>query len=202
MIRFDLRMPWTVVTRCYTARECSGSQVFAFVSLAYEHPSLLLCENHILVSAEGVQQGDPPGSLLYCVTIQSLVGKFKSNYCMFYFDDGTVSGSANMSFMIYSLLRRRHACHLGLQLKHEKIEVICNYPNAGNLVPSAASDLSVVSHDEAALLSTPLGCPESFDAVISLKVGNLNVMGKRASHLSIEDCLLLLCYSLTIFKLL
>ena len=110
MIRFDLRMPRTIVTRCHTARECSGSQVFAFVSLAYEHPSLLLCENHILVSVERVQRGDQLGSLLYCVTIQSLVGKFKSNFCMLYFDDGTVSGSADMSFMHDLQLVEEEAC--------------------------------------------------------------------------------------------
>ena len=42
-------------------------EFFAFINLAYEGPSLLFCENHVLESAEGVQQGDPLGPLLFCL---------------------------------------------------------------------------------------------------------------------------------------
>ena len=40
-------------------------ELFTFVHSAYEQPSLLFCGDHIVESAEGVQQGDPLGPLLF-----------------------------------------------------------------------------------------------------------------------------------------
>ena len=69
---------------------------FTLVSSAYEHPSLLFCGDHILESAEGVQQEHPLAwSLTFCITIQSLVEKLKYNFCVFYLDDGIVGSSSN-----------------------------------------------------------------------------------------------------------
>ena len=48
---------------------------FCFVQSAYEKPSCLFCGDHILQSAEGEQQGDPMGSLLFCISIHDLVSK-------------------------------------------------------------------------------------------------------------------------------
>ena len=58
-------------------------EYFSFASSAYEHPSLVFRGDHILVSAEGVQQGDPLGPFLFCITIQTLVEKLKSDFVYF-----------------------------------------------------------------------------------------------------------------------
>ena len=50
-------------------------ELFAFADSAYEHPLLLFCGDHIVESAEGVQQGDPLGPLLFCFVIQPVVLK-------------------------------------------------------------------------------------------------------------------------------
>ena len=52
-----------------------------------------LCVDHTLLSAEGVQQGDPLGPLLFCITIQPLIQKLRSDFSVFYLDDGTIGGS-------------------------------------------------------------------------------------------------------------
>ena len=95
---------------------------------------------------------------------------------MFYLDDGTVGGIVNDVLHDLELVEEE-ACRLGLHLNHEKSELICDDPNAGNLNLSVSSDLSVVSRNQATLLSTPLCCTDSIDAVISLKVENLKLMG-------------------------
>ena len=47
-------------------------QLFSFVHSAYSSPSSLFWKDRVLQSAEGVQQGDPLGLLLFCLTIHQL----------------------------------------------------------------------------------------------------------------------------------
>ena len=58
-------------------------ELFTFIHAAYGQASLLFCGDHILESAEGVQQGDPLGPLLFCLTIQSLILKLQSEFSVF-----------------------------------------------------------------------------------------------------------------------
>ena len=58
-------------------------ELFDLVNAAYEHPSFLFCGDHTLESAEGVQQGDPLGQLLFCLTIQPLLLKLQSAFSVF-----------------------------------------------------------------------------------------------------------------------
>lgn len=67
--------------------------ILSFIVSAYEKPSLLFYGEEIILSQEGVQQGDPLGPLLFCLTLHSLVLEMKSEFKIFYLDDGTLSGS-------------------------------------------------------------------------------------------------------------
>ena len=64
-----------------------------FVYSAYAKPSSLFCGNSVLSSEEGVQQGDPLGPLLFCLTIHPMVLQLRSELRMFYLDDGSLGGS-------------------------------------------------------------------------------------------------------------
>ena len=68
-------------------------QIFPLTFAAYQLPSFLFFGNHIIHSAEGVQQGDPLGPLLFCLTIHDLVGELKSEFKVFYLDDGTLGST-------------------------------------------------------------------------------------------------------------
>ena len=46
-----------------------------------------------VLSAEGIQQGDPIGPLLFCITIHDLVSSLESGFNVFYLDDGTIGGT-------------------------------------------------------------------------------------------------------------
>ena len=47
---------------------------------------LLFCGDHTIASEEGVQQGDPLGPLLFCLTIQPFITKLPSDFSIFYLD--------------------------------------------------------------------------------------------------------------------
>ena len=102
-------------------------ELFQFVYSAYQSPSSLFCGDNVLQSEEGVQQGDPLGPLLFCLTTHPLVTKLTSEFKIFYRDDGTLVGSAE--FVLHDLqLVEREAAELGLQLNCSKSELICCQP--------------------------------------------------------------------------
>ena len=51
------------------AVKSSIPELFLFVSSAYTVPSYLMCGDSIILPEEGVQQGDPLGPLLFCLTL-------------------------------------------------------------------------------------------------------------------------------------
>ena len=65
---------------------------FRFVQSAYEKPSCLFCGDHILQFAS-VQQDNPMGPQLFCISIHNLVSKLQSELIVFYLDDGTIGSS-------------------------------------------------------------------------------------------------------------
>ena len=58
---------------------------------AYSTSSSLLWDNTIIKSAEGVQQRDPLGPLLFCLAIQRHCSQMMSPLCLMYLDDVTIS---------------------------------------------------------------------------------------------------------------
>ena len=116
--------------------------VFAFVHSAYSSPSSLHYGSTTIPSAEGVQQGDPPGPLLFCLTIHPLIQALKLEYKMFYLDDGTLGGRVNSVLEDLQLVGCL-ASELGLQLNRKKTEVI-GQAQAVEEVLLSAPDLQVV----------------------------------------------------------
>ena len=48
--------------------------LYPFVYSSYSSPSSLFWGNEVILSAEGVQQGDPLGPLLFCITHHDAAG--------------------------------------------------------------------------------------------------------------------------------
>ena len=71
----------------------SVPELYNFVLSAQGKPSHPFCGEFYLKSAEGVQQGDPLGPLLFCLTIHTVVAQLHSEFRVFYLDDGSIGGS-------------------------------------------------------------------------------------------------------------
>lgn len=174
-------------------------QIYPFVFSCYSSPSTLFLRESTIQSAEGVQQGDPLGPLLFCLTIHPLITPLISELRIFYLDDGTLGGPEEDVLQDLEYVERE-AATLGLQLNHAKTELICEEP-AGTVLLHSYPDLCKVPPDETVLLGSPIGQLSSIDAVISSKVSALRTMSSRLQYLQKQDALLLLRQSFAIPKI-
>ena len=175
-------------------------EIFPFVYTCYSAPSSLRFHETTLQSAEGVQQGDLLGPLLFCLSIQPILLQLKSEFCVFYLDDGTLGGH-ECSVLEDLKLIEREASSLGLLLNHNKSELICNDSSGLGLL-AHAPDLCKVKPGQATLLGSPIGGLESIDITLSEKLSSLKVLGTRLVHLHKQDALLLLRNAFAIPKIL
>jgi len=64
-------------------------EIYSFCHFAYNHSSIHLYGNKTIESQEGVQQGDPLGSL-FSLVVHSLLNSLCSNLAIGYIDDFTL----------------------------------------------------------------------------------------------------------------
>ena len=156
-------------------------ELFPFIHSAYGTPSSLFIGDTVIQSAEGIQQGDPLGPLLFCLTTMEIMEQLRSELIIFYLDDGTLRGSVEDITQDLQIVERE-AGKLGLQLNHAKSEII--------------------SHELATLLGSPIGGEVGVNRSISERTEALRVMGDRLRHLHTHDAYCLLRHALAIPKVL
>ena len=77
-------------------------EIFPFVYSCYSAPFTLNFADSTLLSAEGVQEGDPLCPLLFCLIIHPLFLQFKAEFRVFYLDDGTLGVLRQICYTIFS----------------------------------------------------------------------------------------------------
>ena len=202
MLKIDFKNAFNYVRRdkmLEMVRQCVP-EIFPFVYTCYSAPSSLCFHETTLQSAERVQQGDPLGPLLFCLAIQPILLQLKSEFRVFYLDDGTLGGP-ECSVLEDLKLIQREAGSLGLLLNHSKSELICNDSTGLGLL-AYAPDLCEVKPGQATLLGSPIGGLESINITLLEKLNILKVLGSRLVHLHKQDALLLLRNAFAIPKIL
>ena len=173
--------------------------IYPLVNSAYSAPSSLLWGESTILSAEGVQQGDPLGPLLFCLTLHRHCEQLNSPLCVMYLDGVTVGGT--VEDVLRDLEVIREADVLGLTLNNAKSEIICEDHEARGRVITALPGAMVVDPQKACLLGSPLEDVACIDATLEKKIQALNTMGARFPYLSSHDALTLLRHSFAIPKL-
>ena len=137
---------------------------------------------------------------MFCLSTHHLCQELKSEFFVFYLDDGSIGGSSadvlddNDSVM-------RLAGDVGLQLNLKKSEFFYRDVSTRNLMLSSAAELHITDEDSLTLLGSPLGNSDAVSVAISEKVDALKIMGDRLQHLHVQDALLLLRHSFALPKL-
>ena len=103
LLKFDLKNTFNSLQReKMMSSVCQlAPDLFPFVHSSYSTPSSLFCSNDILQSSEGVQQADPLGPLLFCLSLYQLHSQMRSKLCILYLDDVTLGG--NLDDLLHDL---------------------------------------------------------------------------------------------------
>ena len=202
MVKLDFRNAFNSIRRDLVLKEvlALAPRVYPLAYSAYRYPSLLFHGSGIISSAEGVQQGDPLGPLLFCLGTHHLTTSLKSSFRVFYLDDGTLGGTPDE---ILSDLSHIEACsaRLGLVLNHSKSEVICRDEEVKSSLLNIYPEMHYTDPKLAILLGSPIGDIEAIELAIASKISDLERMGCRLKLLEAHDALCLLRSAFAIPKL-
>ena len=178
-------------------------QLYPLVFSSYSAPSILFFSENTIPSREGVQQGDPLGPLLFCLTIHPVLQQLSSEFKIFFLDDGTIGGDIDT---VSEDLRcfETGARELGLSLNHEKSEIIYHSSSVLGHLQSAFSIMKYVHPNDTSLLGSPIiiGDLSSINRAIKERLDILKIIGKRLSKFSTQDALTLLKHAFAIPKVL
>ena len=121
-------------------------------------------------------------------------GKTRSEFAIFYLDDGTLGG--NKEDVVHNIKNVEvEAEVLGLMLNRKKTELICKDPTYRGFVLGALPVVCIIHPEDANLLGSPIGGLQSVDACLKDKIELLHLMGDRLEHLQSNNAITLLCYS-------
>ena len=126
LLKLDFRNAFNSVRRdkMLEAVRVLAPEIYPLVHSAYASSSSLLWGDKTINSAEGVQQGDPLGPLLFCLTLHRHCEQLQSPLCVMYLDDVSVGGP--VEDVLHDLEVIQAAEELGLFLNSSKSEIVCH----------------------------------------------------------------------------
>jgi len=127
-------------------------EAISFCHSAYAAPTHLKYGTNLIQSAEGVQQGDPFGPLLFCLTVHPLLSSLLSPMAFGYLDDFTLGGPADIVASDVEMVRAESG-KLGLYLNERKCELIGPMETE---VPITLRTFIRVAPGDVTLLGSPL----------------------------------------------
>ena len=135
LVKLDFSSPFNRIRRAVMLKTVAEEtpELYRFRLLSYGNPPILKCGCHTFLSSEGVQQGDPLGTLLCCITLQPLLKSMKSAPEVGFMDDVTIGGQRAL-VKDYDTSVIYNGKELGLFLNIDKCELIStkNAKNTGN----------------------------------------------------------------------
>ena len=155
LLKVDFRNAFNSIRRdkMLEAVEACIPELLPFVHSAYSAPSILLWNEIQILSSEGIQQGDPLGPLLFCLTIHELLSILVSEFKVSFLDDGTMGG--DLDDLTTDLKRiNEEGQALGLILNVSKSELISHDQSKLGIMFSIFQVLVFV---DPTLLGSPLG---------------------------------------------
>jgi hypothetical protein len=173
--------------------------ILAFTFSAYGSPSFLHFGDFTLQSAEGVQQGDPLGPLLFCLALSKPLSLLNSDFVSGYLDDIGIGSTISKAIAELKIFEAGTKA-IGLQLNYAKCEVIGISSSSRSEWDAAGFSFLNCESEKATLLGSPIHLA-GVESAVNEKVQSLKVAVPRLARLSGHEALFLLSHSLAIPKL-
>ena len=153
-------------------------EILPFVHSVYCSSSFLSWGNEVLLSFESIQQGNPMGPLLFELTIYKLSAKMRSEFEVFYVDDGILG--RNQENVIHDIKNIEiEAEAFGLMLNGKKTELSCKDPTSRGFVLDVLPGVCITNPMNANFLGSPIGGSQPVHACLKEKTELLCLMGDR-----------------------
>ena len=182
------------------AVEVLAPTIYPFVHSVYSFPASLVWSDKTISSSEGVQQGDPLGPLLFCLSIHHHCTFLSTELCVMYLDDITLGGS--LAEIEHDLEAMESLAEIGLCLNTQKSVIICNNLDTREAINMMLPGARFVDSSSSCLLGSPLGDVDCISGALREKLSSFEVMGERVQHISAHDGILILGNSFSIPELL
>jgi len=173
---------------------------YPFIWQCYSKPSFLMCGDRLILSQRGVQQGDPLGPLLYCLSTVDFHRDLSSKMAVCYLDDDVLGGDVDAVLADLLVIKRGAQDH-GLELNIQKCELAIFGGSESDKETSrrrfldAFPDLSLPDPKALVYLGSPLtneATPVAMDA-IKAKVNRLSqrleILPKHQALFLLKNCL-------------
>ena len=174
--------------------------LLGYVDSAYGGVTTLHFGEHEIDSAEGIQQGDPLGPLLFCLVIHPLLINIQAEFVSGYLDDIGIGGQVEVVAEDVRQLEQE-AKALGLVLNHKKCEVI-GAPEAIAAWNTTGPAFAMPPLSESTLLGAPIQSGTGVNSALASKTEDLRTMSARLSFLPSHAALYLLRNAFALPKLL
>ena len=115
----------------------------------------------------------------------------KSELNVWYMDDGTLGGDADVLLVDFNTVRRVGQ-ELGLELNEQKCELITDNDDVVDKFRVDAPSILHIKTSQAVLLGAPIGSTEEIDSTLSRKVAEFQRLTSRLKQLNAHDAFFLL----------
>jgi len=157
-------------------------------------------EDQVIASAEGVQQGDPLGPLLFCLALDKPLKEAHCEFTSGYLDD--IALGDTVSNLIHKVRNLETAAEkIGLKLNHSKCEVFGLGVSTSNQWSDSGLNFTERSIEEATLLGSPIHL-HGMDPALAARREQLTKILPRLYKLTAHEALFLLRNSFGIPRLL
>ncbi|XP_055355792.1 uncharacterized protein LOC129601093 [Paramacrobiotus metropolitanus] len=205
LVEFDKYKGPTFASNCVPICPITSEWTENGQKCCYKESSTLFCRDTTILSANGVQQGDPLGPLLFCLGSSKLTRSLRADLNVWYLDDGTEGGDPEIVFEDLITVQNE-ASKLGLELNFAKCEL---YVYGGSeeerlrifdRFNAVAPGIQLVTPETLELLGAPL-TDWSIERVLDCEISQVKKLTESLGVLPAHQSLFLLRNSMSLPRL-
>ena len=201
IVKLDIKNAFNSIRRDHLLETClkRTPSLFPLACLSYSSSTDLFIPDTSILSASGVQQGDPLGPMLFALAIDDAARSLQSPLNIWYLDDATLGGSPEVVAVdlekISSTLR-----NLGLEINSNKSEVInvnltsLEFNKAKRLIQDCLCQVQETPIENSSILGSPLsstGIQHSLKSkleTLRTMIGRLQLLDSHPAFYLLKSC--------------